>query len=196
VPAEANGWQSSVRRSIARLVPHPGRKTSSQGVTASGAARIVGDHNMSRPVARRQFRRSTTSSASRRMARSAFSLAAPALMSSLSVDPAQPFPLVRLAGDAADLSLSGRRGCWVASPPLLRPTERPTAVWASTPRHRRIGYWIFATPTGPLRGKPWLPRKVSSPDRSNGPAGLVPSTAIAPDEPRQVPRLRFIRRAR
>jgi hypothetical protein len=70
------------RRSIARLVPHPGQKTSSQGVPAISAARIVGDHNMSRPVAKRRFHRSMTSSASRRAARSAFSLAAPAWMSS------------------------------------------------------------------------------------------------------------------
>jgi hypothetical protein len=60
----------------------PGHKTSSHGVPAISAARIVGDHSMSRPVARRRFQRSITSSASRRAARSAFSLAAPALMSS------------------------------------------------------------------------------------------------------------------
>jgi hypothetical protein len=82
VPTEASGCRSTVRRSIARLVPQPGQKTSSQGVPASSAARIVGDHSMSRPVAKRRFQRSTTSSASRRAARSALSLAAPALMSS------------------------------------------------------------------------------------------------------------------
>jgi hypothetical protein len=82
VPTEASGWRSTVRRSIARLVPHPGRKTSSHGVPATSAARMVGDHSMSRPVASRRFQRSTTSSASRRAARSPFSLAAPALMSS------------------------------------------------------------------------------------------------------------------
>jgi hypothetical protein len=49
VPTEASGWRSSVRRSIARLVPQPGQKTSSQGVPPSSAARIVGDHSMSRP---------------------------------------------------------------------------------------------------------------------------------------------------
>jgi hypothetical protein len=31
VPTEANGWRSTVRRSIARLVPQPGQKTSSHG---------------------------------------------------------------------------------------------------------------------------------------------------------------------
>jgi hypothetical protein len=82
VPTEASGWRSSVRRSIARLVPQPGQKTSSHGVPATSAARIVGDHSMSRPVARRRFQRSMTSSASRRATLSAFSLAAPALMSS------------------------------------------------------------------------------------------------------------------
>ena len=70
VPTDANGWRSSVRRSIARLVPHPGQKTSSQGVPASSAARIVGDHSMSRPVGRRRFHRS------------ALNFAAPVLMSS------------------------------------------------------------------------------------------------------------------
>jgi hypothetical protein len=46
VPTEANGWRSMVLRSIARLVPQPGQKTSSQGVPASSAARIVGDHSI------------------------------------------------------------------------------------------------------------------------------------------------------
>jgi hypothetical protein len=64
-PTEASGWRSSVRRSIARLVPQPGQETSSQGVPASSAARIAGDHSMSRPVASRRFQRSRTSSASR-----------------------------------------------------------------------------------------------------------------------------------
>jgi hypothetical protein len=62
--------------------PHPGQKISSQGVPASSAAGIVGDHSISRPVASRRFQRSMTSSATMRAARSAFSLAAPALMSS------------------------------------------------------------------------------------------------------------------
>ena len=65
-----------------RLVPQPGQNTSSHGVPATSAARMVGDHRISRPVAKRRFQRSTTSSASVRAARSAFSLAAPALMSS------------------------------------------------------------------------------------------------------------------
>jgi hypothetical protein len=38
-----------VRRSMARLVAQPGQNTSSQGVRASSAALIVGDHSMSRP---------------------------------------------------------------------------------------------------------------------------------------------------
>jgi hypothetical protein len=82
VPTEASGWRSTVRRSIARLVPQPGQKTSSHGVPAISAARMVGDQSMSRPVAKRRFQRSMTSSASRRAARSAFSLAAPAWVSS------------------------------------------------------------------------------------------------------------------
>jgi hypothetical protein len=49
VPTEANGWRSTVRRSIARLVPQSGQKTSSHGVQAISAARIVGDHSMSPP---------------------------------------------------------------------------------------------------------------------------------------------------
>jgi hypothetical protein len=39
VPTEANGWRSIVRRSIARLVPQPGQKTSSQGAPAISAWR-------------------------------------------------------------------------------------------------------------------------------------------------------------
>jgi hypothetical protein len=62
VPTEASGWRSTVRRSIARLVPQPGQKISSHGVPATRAARIVGDHSMSRPVAKRRFQRSMTSS--------------------------------------------------------------------------------------------------------------------------------------
>jgi hypothetical protein len=82
VPTEASGWRSTVRKSTARLVPQSGQKTSSHGVPAISAALIVGDHNISRPVAKCRFQRSTTSSASRRVAGSALSLAAPALMSS------------------------------------------------------------------------------------------------------------------
>jgi hypothetical protein len=59
---------------------------------------IVEDHSMSRPVAKRRFQRSTTSSASRRAARSAFSLAAPALMSSPLVRAPIDFALVRRVG--------------------------------------------------------------------------------------------------
>jgi hypothetical protein len=43
---------------MARLVPQPGQKTSSHGVPASSAARIVGDHNMSRTAASCSFQRS------------------------------------------------------------------------------------------------------------------------------------------
>jgi hypothetical protein len=64
VPNEANDeGDRLLRRSIAWLVPQPGQKTSSEGVPAINAARIVGDHSMSRPVARRRFQRSMTSSA-------------------------------------------------------------------------------------------------------------------------------------
>jgi hypothetical protein len=42
LPMPADG-DSTVQRSTARLVPQPGQKTSSQGVPASSAARIVGD---------------------------------------------------------------------------------------------------------------------------------------------------------
>jgi hypothetical protein len=41
---------------MARLVPQPGQNTSSQGVPASSAARIVGDHNMSRYICPMPFR--------------------------------------------------------------------------------------------------------------------------------------------
>jgi len=46
VAIDASGWRPMVRRSIARLVPQPGQNTSSHGVPASDAARIVGDHSM------------------------------------------------------------------------------------------------------------------------------------------------------
>jgi hypothetical protein len=42
VPTAASGWRSRVRRSIARLVPQPGQKTSSHGVPVSSAERSVG----------------------------------------------------------------------------------------------------------------------------------------------------------
>jgi hypothetical protein len=56
------------RRSIARLVPQLGQSTSSQGVPAISAARIVGDHSMSRLAASCSFQRSTTPFASARAA--------------------------------------------------------------------------------------------------------------------------------
>jgi hypothetical protein len=52
------------------------RTESHQPGPATSAALIVGDHNMSRPVARRRLQRSMTSSASGRAARSALGLAA------------------------------------------------------------------------------------------------------------------------
>jgi hypothetical protein len=58
-------------RSIALLVPHPGQNTSSHGVPAISAARIVGDHSMSRLVASCSFQRSITPFASARAAASA-----------------------------------------------------------------------------------------------------------------------------
>jgi len=44
---DARGWRPTFRRSIARLVPQPGQNTSSHGVPAISAARIVGDQSMS-----------------------------------------------------------------------------------------------------------------------------------------------------
>jgi hypothetical protein len=57
---------STFRRSIARLVPQPAQNTSSQGVPAISAARIVGEHSMSRLAASCSFRRSMTAFASAR----------------------------------------------------------------------------------------------------------------------------------
>jgi hypothetical protein len=57
VATDARGWRSTFRRSIARLVPQPGQNTSSHGVPAISAARIVGDHNMSRLATSCSFRR-------------------------------------------------------------------------------------------------------------------------------------------
>jgi hypothetical protein len=66
LPTEANGWRSTVRMSIARLVRQPGQYTSSHGVPAVTAARIVGDHSAPRPAASAAFQRSMTASASAR----------------------------------------------------------------------------------------------------------------------------------
>ena len=52
VPTEASGCRSMVRRSIALVMPQPGQNTSSHGVPARSAARIVGDRSMSRPRAK------------------------------------------------------------------------------------------------------------------------------------------------
>jgi hypothetical protein len=67
----AKAGRSTFRRSIARLVPQPGQNTSSQGVPAISAARIVGDHSMSRLAASCSFQRSTTAFAAARAAASA-----------------------------------------------------------------------------------------------------------------------------
>jgi hypothetical protein len=53
-PKPADGGRPFASRSPG-WVPHPGQKTSSHGVPATSAARMVGDHSMSRPVARRRF---------------------------------------------------------------------------------------------------------------------------------------------
>jgi hypothetical protein len=61
---------TSSRRQIARLVPQPGQNTSNQGVPAISAARIVGDHSMSRLETSCSFQRSMKSFASARAAAS------------------------------------------------------------------------------------------------------------------------------
>jgi hypothetical protein len=61
---------STCPTSIARLVPQPGQNTSSHGVSAMSAARIVGDHNMSWLAASCSFQRSITAFASARAAAS------------------------------------------------------------------------------------------------------------------------------
>jgi hypothetical protein len=53
-----------LRKSIARLVPQPGQNTSSHGVPAISAARMVGDHSMSRLAASCSFQRRMTAWAS------------------------------------------------------------------------------------------------------------------------------------
>jgi hypothetical protein len=59
------------RRINARLVPQPGQNTSNYGVPAIRAARIVGDHSVSRLAASCSFQRSTTPFASARASASA-----------------------------------------------------------------------------------------------------------------------------
>jgi hypothetical protein len=71
VATDARGWRSTFRRSIARLVPQPEQNTSRHGVPAISAARIVGDHSMSRLTASCSFQRSTTAFAPARAAASA-----------------------------------------------------------------------------------------------------------------------------
>jgi hypothetical protein len=50
-PTDASGWRSIVRMSIARLDRQPGQCTSSHGMPAITAQRIVGDHRAPRPAA-------------------------------------------------------------------------------------------------------------------------------------------------
>jgi hypothetical protein len=94
---------------MARLVPQPGQNTSSHGVPASRAARIVGDHSVSRPAASCSFHRSTTAFASARAASFAAWLAAPALMSSPRVRIPMPTTIRPLAFgvDRAPFAVSG-----------------------------------------------------------------------------------------
>jgi hypothetical protein len=66
LPTLASGWRSIVRMSIARLDRQPGQCTSSHGMPAITAQRIVGDHSPTRPAASAAFHRSTTRTASSR----------------------------------------------------------------------------------------------------------------------------------
>jgi hypothetical protein len=84
LPRRADGDRACADQSHG-LCRSRGRTRRARGVPASSAARIVGDHSMSRPVDSRRFHRSTTASASSRAARSALNSAAPALMSSARV---------------------------------------------------------------------------------------------------------------
>jgi hypothetical protein len=68
VATDARGCRSTFRRSMARLVPQPWQNTSSHGVPAISAARIVGDHSTSRLPASCSFQRSTTPFAAARAA--------------------------------------------------------------------------------------------------------------------------------
>jgi hypothetical protein len=76
-----------VRRSNARLVPQPGQSTSSHSRPAISAARIVGDHGISRPAASCSFRRSITAFAS---ARGSIGDLSPSI--DANVEPARPDP--------------------------------------------------------------------------------------------------------
>lgn len=60
LPTEASGCRSIMRMSTAQLVWHPGQWTSSQGMLAISAARIVGDHRVPRSAASAAFQRSMT----------------------------------------------------------------------------------------------------------------------------------------
>src|SRR5262249_25938213 len=74
--------------SMARLVRQPGQNTSSHGLPASSAARIVGDHSMSLPAASCSFQRSTTALASA----GAGPVVSPALGAGLDVEPPRLHP--------------------------------------------------------------------------------------------------------
>ena len=76
----ADGDRPSADR-LPRLVPQPGQNTSSHGVPAISAARIVGDRNMSRLATSCSFQRSMTAFASARAAASATCCLAPMAMS-------------------------------------------------------------------------------------------------------------------
>ncbi len=123
VPTEASGWRSIVRRSMARLVPQPGQKTSSQGLPASNAARIVGGHSMSRPRASWSFHRCNFGVGARSLIRGV------ALETRLHVEPPCPNP-----HDGPSLALV-RLPCSVAPPHRRRPSlaPRPSCV----PSHSR-----------------------------------------------------------
>jgi hypothetical protein len=121
VPTEARGWRSTVRRSIARLVPQPGQKTSSHGVPATRAARIVGDQSMSRPVARRRFQQSMTSSASRRAAQVRLQLGG----ASLDVESSCPDARLRPSESIRPMPSDGRPDLARVAPTAPEVVSRP-----------------------------------------------------------------------
>jgi hypothetical protein len=66
LPTDASGWRSIVRISIAPLIWQPGQYTSSHGMPATIAPRIVGDDRAPRPGASARFQLSTTYTAQSR----------------------------------------------------------------------------------------------------------------------------------
>jgi hypothetical protein len=144
-PASTCPLRPPCEASIARPVPQPGQKTSSHGVPAISAARMVGDRSMSRPVASRRFQRSITASASRRAARSAFSLAAPALMSSPRVrTPIAPVSgrgpqksIRRSEGRCGTEQLTARESVNAFQEPTADDSRRPADASPSFPRAGR-----------------------------------------------------------